>query len=522
MSAERLAMKQIRELFRLRFEVNLSQRKVARALGCGRTTIHDYEKRAALAGLDRFEKINSLSDEELLKRLGLKQGGVSRLLPRKDKSLPNCSEVHQELRKKHVTLSLLWEEYKQEHPEGYQYTQYCEHYKRWKESLTVSMRQNHKAGEKVFVDYAGSTFDIVNSETGEVREAQMFVGVLGASSYTFVEATWSQGLSDWLMSHRRMFEFFGGVPQILVPDNLKSGVTKPNRYEAVMNKSYQELCEHYGTCAIPARVRKPKDKAKAEAGVLLASRWILAALRNQTFYSLQELNDAIKALLENLNNKQMRHFQKSRKEMFLEIDKPALNRLRSTPYEFSQWKKATVNIDHHIVFDNHFYSVPYQHIKRLVDVRATDKVVEIYYRSERVATHRRSFAKGRFSTEISHRPPSHQASLEWTPERITAWGKSKGENTGLFIRYLIESKQHPEQGYRSALGVIRLSDKFGADRLNRACGNAIAIGSVHYRTVKNMLENSMDKIDQTKKQNDEKQKDFFSSNENVRGKQYYH
>jgi transposase len=385
------------------------------------------------------------------------------------------------------------------------------------------MKQEHKAGEKVFIDYAGRTLEIVNPETGEVRDAQVFVGVLGASNYTYVEATWSQSLSDWLMSHRRMFEFFDGVPQILVPDNLKSGVTKPNRYEATINRSYQDLSEHYGTCVIPARVRKPKDKAKAEGGVLLASRWIMAALRNKTFYSLEELNEAIAILLEKLNNKKMRYYKKSRKELFESIDKPALGQLRSTPYIFSEWKKAGINIDYHIEFDNHFYSTPYQLVKEQVDIRATSQTVEVFYKSKRVASHQRSYRKGNFTTNPSHRPKSHQAQAEWTPERIIGWAKQKGDNIALFVQHLITTKPHPEQGYRAALGIIRLADKYSNDRLNKACSNAIAIGSISYRTVNNMLKNNMDNLDQTKKlKANEKQQDFFTSNENVRGKNYYH
>ena len=516
-------MKTIKRLFELRYQAKLSQRQVAKALGCGRTTIQRYERIASKKGLTDFSLINSLSEQELLCRLGL--GGDFRFLStplRKDKLLPDWSEIYRELSKKHVTLALLWSEYKEDNPEGYQYSQFCEHYKRWRQKLSVSLRQEHKAGEKAFVDYAGSTIDIIDSETGEVRAAQIFVGVLGVSSYTYVETTWSQSLPDWLMSHRRMFEFFSGVPQILVPDNLLSGITKPDRYEATVNRSYQDLSEHYETCVIPARVRKPKDKAKAEAGVLLASRWILAALRNKTFCSLEELNEAIQVLLEKLNNKKMRHFKKSRRELFEAIDQPALGSLRSKPYIFSEWKAARVNIDYHIIFDDHFYSVPYQLTKQEVQLRATSQTVEIFHKSTRVASHRRSSRKGGFTTDPSHRPLSHQAHLEWPPERIIKWAKSKGDNTGLFIQHLINTKAHPEQGYRSALGVIRLADKYGNVRLNQACGNAIAIASISYQTVKNMLKNGMEKVAPPSKNKTTKQQDFFTSNENVRGKECYH
>ena len=336
----------------------------------------------------------------------------------------------------------------------------------------------------------------------------------------YVEASWSQSLSDWLMSHRRMFEFFGGVPQIVVPDNLKSGVTKPNGYEAVVNRSYQELSEHYGSCVIPARVGKPKDKAKVESGVLLASRWILASLRDRRFFSLEQANEAIGICLERINNKKMRSFDKSRRELFEQIDKPVLGKIPTRPYEVVFWKRATVNIDHHIVFEDHFYSVPYSLVKRGVEIRSTEKLIEIFLRDTRVASHRRSFLKGGYSTEISHRPPSHKAQLEWTPERIINWGSKKGKNTGLFIKRLIESKQHPEQGYRSALGVIRLAQKHGEDRLNLACGKAMAIGAIKYQTVKNILKNKMERANV--KRTEKQQQDFFTSNTNVRGKDYYY
>lgn len=524
MAAERLALKTIKRLLELRFQAKLSQRQVARTLGCARRTVQRYEQQALASGLNDFAQINLLSESELLRRLGVDDSNNSFFAPlRKDRALPDWPELHQELSKKHVTLALLWEEYKGDNPEGYQYTQFCEHYRRWKQKLSICMRQDHKAGEKAFVDYAGRTVDVIDPDTGEVRAAQIFIGVLGASSYTYVEASWTQSLPDWLMSHRRMLEYFDGVPQILVPDNLKSAVEKPDRYEAKINDSYAEMATHYGTCVIPTRVRKPKDKAKVEAGVLLASRWVLAALRNKTFYSLEALNAAITGLLDKLNEKKMRYFKKSRRELFETIDKPALGRLRSDPYIYAEWKSAGVNIDHHIEYDNHFYSAPYQLIKREVQVRATSQIVEIFYRSERVASHRRSYRKGKFTTEPSHRPPSHQAHLEWTPERMISWAKSKGDNVALFVRHLIETKAHPEQGYRSALGIIRLSDKYGAGRINQACGNAIAIGSISYQTVKNMLASGMDRVaPPSPTKSSDPQQDFFTSNENVRGGEYYH
>lgn len=520
MAAKRLVMRNIRELFRLRLELGLSQRRVAKILGCGRSTLYEYEKKVLSAGIKEFQQIKNLSDEQLLNLLGLKSDLSLHPQSKRERPLPDWSEIHREMSKKHVTLRLLWTEYKQNHPEGYQYTQFCELYKRWSGRLSVSMRQEYKAGEKVFVDYAGSCLEVIDPQTGEVLKAQVFVGVLGRSSFMYVEATWTQGLSDWLMSHRRMFEFFSGVPRIVVPDNLKSGVTRANRYEAVVNRSYEQLCEYYGCCVIPARVGKPRDKAKAESGVLLASRWILASLRGRRFFSLYEANEAIGGCLEKINTRKMRHFGKSRRELFEQIDRPALGRLPIRPYELAFWKKATVNIDHHIVFEDHFYSVPFHLVRRSVEIRATDRLIEVFFRNTRVASHTRSFSKGGYSTQISHRPSSHQKHLEWTPQRIIHWGKQKGKNTGVFIKLLIESKKHPEQAYRSALGVIRLAEKYGEERLDLACEKAMGIGALKYQTVKNILKNKMETA-HVKKTQQPKQQGFLNSNINVRGKDYY-
>ena len=461
MSSKRLEMSIVKRFLELRLNSKLSQRQVAKSLSCSRRTIQRYERLMREKGLTDPHLLKSLSAADLFTRLGLKSNCS---LLRKSHCLPDYPYIHTELTKPHVTLALLWEEYLlSDHPMGYKYSQFCEHYRRWKKSLSVTMRQEHRAGEKVFVDYAGTPLKIiVNPKTGEFREAQLFVGVLGASSYTFCELSWSQRLPEWLMSHRRMFEYFGGVPEIIVPDNLKSGVTKPDRYEATVNRSYEALATHYGSCVIPTRVVKPKDKAKVESGVLLASRWILASLRNKEFDSLEAANEAVSIRLEKLNNKVMRQLKKSRRELFESIDQPALRQLNPSSYVFSEWKKARVNIDYHIAFAGCFYSTPYQLVGKEVEVRATQSVIEIFHGSQRVASHCRSYRAGHCSTDFSHRPTSHQEYLKWTPERITHWASQKGPQTGLFIKALISSKAHSEQGYRAALGVIRLADKYGA------------------------------------------------------------
>ena len=521
MAQEGLAMRDIKELLRLRLGQGLSQRQTAKASGFGRTTVQEYEERARRAGLNDPVEIDLLSSEELSQRLGLKT--ISSLPTRvrpASRGTPDWSKVREELvRHKHTTLMLLWTEYKSENPEGYQYSQYCELYRNWTKRLSLVMRQEHRAGEKAFIDYAGTTINIVDSETGEVQSAQIFVSALGASSYIFAEATWSQSLPDWLMSHRRMFEFYGGVSEILVPDNLKSGVTKPDRYEAGINRAYRELAEHYGTCVIPARVRKPKDKAKVEVSVQVVSRWIIAALRGRTFFSLAELNAEIRILLEKINNRKMRHVGKSRLELFEELEKSVLKPLPAKPYEYGEWKQVTVNVDYHVEFCHVFYSVPYEFVGQKFWVRATNAVIEIYRDLERIAAHRRSYRRGHYVTEPGHRPVAHREQAKWTPERIISWGSTKGGDVGEFLKKLLSQKTHPEQSFRAALGVIRLSDKYGDARLARACAKAMRIGSIRYQTVKNLLANSMESVPPT---DTELQIHLFELNhENVRGETYY-
>ena len=517
-------MRDLKELFRLRFDLKLTQRQAARASGFSRSTAQDYERRALAAGILSSEAIVNLSPEELSNKLGFskpvhKVGDDSKT----DKVIPDWAQFRQELsRHRHLTLMLLWTEYKEKYlDKSYQYSQFCELYKRWSKKISICFRQEHKAGEKVFVDYAGTRFSVTNFETGEVKVAEVFVGVLGASSYVFAEATWTQGLPDWLMSHRKMFEFFGGVSEIIVPDNLKSGITRPDRYEATINKSYREFSEHYDTCVIPARVRKPQDKAKVEVSVQVVTRWITMALRNKTFFSLEELNDSFRVLLKKLNEKKMRHLGKSRAELFELLDKPALKPLPAKPFEFGEWKRVRINIDYHFEFDKALYSVPYQLTGEELWVRASSFTIEVYKDLHRVCSHRRTYIERKMITEPSHRPPSHQEHLKWTPERITKWADSKGADVGAFIAKLIASKRHPEQAYRSALGCIRLADKFGDERLNLACKKALSYGSSNYQTVKNMLKNNMEKIE------NEKPKQLslieqFTDSENVRGAEFYH
>ncbi len=408
-------MRKIRETLRLHHDSGLGQRPISRCLNISRTTVGDYLHRAKIAGVG-WPLPETLTDQQLYSLLFPSAVPVAPVV----RSLPDCVTLHTELKRKGVTLMLLWEEYQAEHPQGYRYSHFCELYRRWARKLKISMRQVHTAGEKLFVDYAGQTLPIVNPHTGEIAEAQIFVAVLGASSYTFAEATLSQNLPDWLGSHRRAFEFFGGVPELVIPDNLKSGVSKPCRYEPDLNPSYQELAEHYGTAVIPARVRKPKDKAKAEVGVQIVERWILARLRKLTFFSLADANATIRVLLTDLNSRPFKKLPGSRKDAFESLDRPALKPLPADAYTFSQWKKVRAGIDYHVEVEDHYYSVPYQLRGKQLEARITANSVECFVERKRIASHVRSFQKGRHTTVSSHMPKGHQDYADWTPERLEA------------------------------------------------------------------------------------------------------
>jgi transposase len=509
-----LSMRKIKEIFRLSMDCGMKKREIARSCSVAHTTVNEYIKRAGELGLD-WPRIKEMDDGKLkgLLRGSGKAAKEGSLRPR-----PDWEWVHQEVRKKGVTLQLLWQEYKEIHPDGYQLSQFYERYGVWKKKLQLSLRQSHKAGEKLFVDYAGQTVPVVDRSTGEVKEAQVFVAVLGASNYTYAEATSSQSLSDWTGSHIRAFEYFGGVPEIVVPDNLKSGVTKACRYEPDINTTYHEMAVHYGTAVIPARVRKPKDKAKAEVGVQVVERWILAVLRNREFFSLRELNDAISKLLERLNSRPFKKLKGTRLSCFEEIEKESLKPLPGSRYQFAEWKKARVNIDYHIELMKHYYSVPYRLVREEVEMRYTATTVEIFYKSKRVASHRRDDQPGRHTTIKEHMPKSHREYQEWTPSRIINWAATVGESTAQVVSTIMESRRHPEQGYRSCLGIMRFGKRYGNDRLEAACKRAIAIRGCSYKSIESILKNGLDKQPLAEEKSHCKPVDH----ENIRGREYYH
>ena len=487
MATKRITMRKIREILRLKQEKGLSHRSIARSLRLGIGTVSEYLAKAKAVGLS-WPLPDEMDDAAL----------EGRLFPRKPESnaqaRPDFAYIHEELRRTGVTLLLLWLEYAEDHPGGYRYSRFCEQYSRWKKKLNPTMRQRHLAGEKTFVDFSGKKPHLVDPRTGELVEVELFVGVLGASNYTYAEATRSQDIESWVGAHQRMLEYFDGSSEIWVPDNLKSGVTRPDRYEPGVNRTYEELARHYGAVVIPARVRKPKDKALAEAGVLLAQRWILAVLRNQTFFSLAELNQAIREQLEVLNGREMKKLGASRRELFERLDRPALKPLPQERYEIATWKQCRVSIDYHVDVDKYLYSAPCQLIHEQVETRATESVVEICFKGRRVASHQRLRGDQRFSTKPEHMPRSHREHLEWSPSRLTAWAEKIGPATGRLVSGILKRRRHPEQGYRSCLGIMSLGRRFDEHRLEAACARAEKLGSYNYRTVKNILSSGLDRI----------------------------
>lgn len=511
MSRKRKSMKKIKEALRMHYVQGFSQRVISVSVRLGKTTVQEYISRARKAGID-WEKIKDLGDDEISGILFPEGGETVDLKP-----LPDWSYVNHELRKRSVTLQLLWDEYFQNNPDGYRYSRFCDLYQRFEKTLDLSMRQTHKAGDKIFVDYAGQTMPVIDPQTGEIRDAQIFVAVLGASNYSYCEATWTQTLPDWIGSHVRAFKFFGGVSRIVVPDNLKSGIKSAFYYDPEINPTYQRLAEHFHTAIVPARVYKPRDKAKVEKGVQVVERWILACLRNRRFFSLPELNEAISELLDRLNQRPFKKIQGSRKSLFDSLDKPALNPLPQHPFEYAEWTKARVNIDYHVELGSHYYSVPYQFVREAVWILASKSTVEIYHKGKRIAVHPRSQMKGKPTTLPEHMPSTHRFYAEWTPARMINWAQTLGNFVAQVVEKIMESKDHPEQGFRASLGVMRMGERFGKERLQAACQRALILGFPTYRSIRSILETGQDQRPLPEKMNESPVQKHF----NLRGPDYY-
>jgi transposase len=514
MATERLSMRQIREILRQKWKLKRSHREVGRSVGVSPGTVGDVIGRAKVCELD-WSEVETLTDPQLEERLyGAQREGAACLA----RPMPDPVYIHTELRKPGVTLQLLHVEYLEKNPAGYRYTTFCEQYKRWVGKHSPVMRQTHHAGDKLFVDYSGNKPKYVDASTGEVIEVELFVAVLGASNYTYAEATRTQTIGDWIGSHMRAMEYFAGVTRAIVPDQLKTGVTKACRYEPGIQRTYDELAEHYGTTILPARPAHARDKAKVEVGVLIAQRWILARLRNQTFFSLEELNMRIAELVEDLNNRTMRVYKESRRQLFERLERAVLLPLPTTRFEWGEWKlDVGVNIDYHIDFDGHYYSVPNGLVHERVDVRATPTIVEIYQSNERVTLHVRSYERGRHTTKPEHMPKAHQKHLEWTPSRIVGWAATVGTSTAKLAEAILAERRHPEQGYRSCLGILRLGKKYGHARLEAACARALTVGARSYRHVESILKHGLDRIDDSGAA--PATRSFMHNN--VRGSRYY-
>jgi transposase len=514
MATTRLPMRHLREICRQKLELGLSHRAIARSVEVSLGAVATALSRARAVGLD-WSQVQALDDDALEERLYGGRGGK-----RTDRApLPDPAQLHVELRRTGVTLQLLHLEYLENNPTGYRYTAFCGHYSQWLATRSPSMRQVHRAGEKLFVDYSGKKPVLVDGKTGEVTEVELFVGVLGASNYTYAEATYTQRVGDWIGSHVHAFEDIGGVTHAVVPDQLKSGVTVSCRYEPGIQRSYAEMARHYGTVILPARPAHPRDKAKVEAGVRIAQRWVLARIRNQTFFSLHELNERIAELVDELNNRKMRVYGASRRELFERLDRPALLPLPDKRFEWGEWKTVTVNIDYHVEFDHHYYSVDYTRVHEKLEVRATAMVIEIFGGHRRVTSHVRSYQRGRHTTKAEHMPKSHQKHAEWTPSRIVHWAETIGPQTAALAQAILAARPHPEQGYRSCLGILRLAKRYGEVRVEAACVRAMSAGARSYRHVESILKHGLDRVTTPESVQPATQMPLVHGN--VRGRGYY-
>ncbi len=507
-----LTMRQLRQMLRLHHE-GVSAREIGRTLGAARSTIQDNLKRAQQAGLG-WPLAPEITDSVLEERLFSKQG----ILPgRRRRVEPEWPALAREMKRPGVNLLILWEEYRDAHPDGYSYSRFCDLFREFERRLSPVMRQHHAAGDKLFVDYSGKKIAIADPATGELREAEIFVGVLGASNYTYAEATLTQALPDWIGAHVRMLRFLGGAPRLFVPDNLKSGVHKPSFYDPEINRSYAMMAAHYDVGVLPARPRKPKDKAKVEAGVRFAQSYILGRLRHLTFFSLAECNSAIGKALDRMNGQPMRRLGVSRRELFETLERPALRPLPETDWEYAEWRRARVNLDYHVELDGFYYSVPHALLRAEVDVRITARTIEIFHRGHRVGAHPRRYGGPRHGTDPDHMPSSHRRYAEWSPERFRRWARAIGPETEGLIVAVLASRPHPEQGFRTCLGIFKLYRGVTAQRAEAVSARAVEIGALNYRSIASILANNLDKAGARQSQ----QPSLLLDHPNIRGPRYF-
>jgi transposase len=506
-------MRKIREVLRLTHALGMSRRLVGEATGIGKTAVGEYVRRAALAG-QSWPIPDEIDDAELERRLFPPPEARSST----SRTEPDWSYNHAELKRRGVTLALLWQEYRAEHAQGYAYSWFCERYSDWRKRISPTMRQTHLAGEKLFVDWAGDTMPVFDPTTGEEYCTHIVIAALGASNYTYAEARWTETLPDWIGAHVNAFIAIGGVSKALVPDNLKAGITKPSRYEPGINRTYQELADHYGCVVLPARVMKPRDKAKVEVAVQIVQRFVLAKLRHRRFFSLAELNAAIRDCVAAINTKVMRHVGKSRNELLETIDRPALNALPTTPYSYAEWKRARVAPDYHIEVADHYYSVPSKLIREMVEARITSATVEIFHKGQRIASHAFSPVRNRHTTITEHMPSAHRRYAEWTPAKMMSEAALIGPAAIALVEAIMKAKPHPEQGFRSCLGIMRLVRTYGSERVEAASRRGNDIGATTYGSIKSILQNGLDKAYANSKAPDGPP----IRHANIRGRGYYH
>ena len=505
-------MRRIRDVLRLKYAQGLSERAIAASLGLGKGTVSAYLSRARRGGLG-WPLPPDLDDDGL----ELLLFPASPTVPDPERPVPDWAKVDRELRRPGVTRALLWEEYRAGHPGGFGYTWFCTHYDAWKGRVRPTMRQTHVGGEKVFVDFAGDTIDVIDPGTGEARAVKMFVAAMGASNYTYAEAVASEGLEDWIGAHVRMFAHLGGVPKVVVPDNLKAAVFKADRFDPGLNRTYAEMAGHYGTAILPARPRKPRDKAKVEVAVQVAQRWVLARLRNRRFFSLAELNAAIRRLLDELNMRVMRGYGASRADLFATLDRPHLQPLPPEPYAFARWKRARVAPDYHVEVDCSWYSVPFGLIRQEVDVRVCGAVVEIFHKGQRVASHPRRPGRRAHVTVPEHMPSAHRRYAKWTPARLLAAAEKLGPSVTAFCEAVMADRPHPEQGFRTCLGVLALARSYEPARLDAACRRGLSIRARSVASIRSILQTGLDRAFL-----EDEAGQLPLQHPNIRGQGYYH
>ena len=506
-------MRQVREVLRLKHECGHSGHQIAAMVGISRHAVAEYLRRAGMLGIT-WPVPPELDDAALERKLFPPPfASMGTLRPQ-----PAWVRVHAELRRPGVTLQLLWEEYRAGQPEGYGYSRFCDLYAAWRGRLSPTMRQMHPAGERLFVDYAGQTAPVIDAATGDVRQAQIFVAALGASNFTYAEARWTQSLPDWIGCHVSAFASFGGVTRQIVCDNLKAGVTAACRYEPRISRTYQDMASHYGTAVLPTRVRRPRDKAKVEVAVQVVQRWVLARLRHRRFFSLAELNGAIRELVTDLNDRPMRHLGTSRRALFEALERPALLPLPAEPYVYAEWRRCRAGLDYHVEVHGHFYSVPYRLMRETIEARITDQSIELFHGGVRVAAHLRNPRQHRHTTIPEHMPSAHRRYAEWTPTRLLREAAAIGPATIALVERILTSKPHPEQGFRACLGILRLVRGYGPERLEAACQRGMDIGARSYGSVQSILRNGLDRAYRPEPVPDE----LPLEHGNIRGSRYYH